>query len=203
METQLLDHKNDTAIPVIEGNLPQVSFDIELGKKYENVDFDYDAFKSLIRRMGGTDSDYEDAKILVETRGRNRNGSYNPHDNMIRVGARKGSIVRSDNSDSTLTHETQHYLDDRHGNLNSPVITKIAGNLAAPVMDAGIGLTVLGYMSSILNRPEVSNGVRLAATILSIGGIAMHGIYLNSQDEIRARSSARKHTRSVLTLEPR
>lgn len=192
-------------LPAIEGSysqqvsdaLPEVSFDIGLGQKYSYVDFDYNAYKREVNTMGGTNSDFENAKILFKDRGISlTRGLYSPVDESM-------VVKLSSKTNQVLAHETRHYLDHQRGQLDKARV--ISANLSyAATIVADIALFTMIALSAL---PETTSVGRFGDDWIDETraiqlGAAMSFLYLYylSPAEIRARTSGMIHARNVVTL---
>ncbi len=192
-------------LPIIEGSypqylsgvLPEVSFDIGLGKKYSYVDFDYNAYQREVNDMGGTRTDFENAKILFKDQGiSTTRGSYSPVDESI-------VVKLSSKTNQVLAHETRHYIDHQRGQLDKT--RAISANLSyAATIVADIALFSMIALSAL---PETTSVGRFGDDWIDETraiqlGAAMSFLYLYylSPAEIRARTSGMIHARNVVTL---
>ena len=177
--------------------LPEVSFDIDLGRKYSYVDFDYDAYRNQIRSMGGDELDFQQADIRFEDRGLSvTRGYYSPTTEEIVVAA-------SGRTNTVLAHETQHYLDGRDGLLDrrraiAANLTSRVSNLATLALFATIGMSALPETNPI---GEIGDALIDEVRITQFAAaVTAFYLYYLSPAEMRARQSSRIHTRNVVTL---
>lgn len=178
--------------------LPEVSFDIDLGKKYSHVDFDYVAFRNQIRNMGGDNSDYQQANIRFEDRGLSpTRGYYSPSTQEI-------VVATSEKTNDVLAHETRHYLDGRDGLLDRrrAIAANLSSHASTIATIALLGTLVMSIMpeSSLVGQfgDAWIDEVRIAQFAAAV---ASFYLYYLSPAEIRARESSRIHARSIVTLE--
>src|SRR5256885_209151 len=113
------DSTQHSAVQDLEAHgpsIPEVSFDVKLGKKYKHVDFDYGAYKQMITDMGGEEEDFQNASIQIKPKKPFFGGRYAPYNRGVPEEGTTEVFGRPKKANKTLAHETQHYLDDiNHG----------------------------------------------------------------------------------------
>lgn len=177
--------------------LPEVSFDIDLGKKYSYVDFDYDAYHRQVVRMGGDKVDYQEASIRFEDRGLSlTRGYFSPSTEEI-------VVATGERTNATLAHETKHYLDGRDGLLDRR--RAIAANLSSRVSTlatlALFGTLAMSVVPETNFIGEFGDAWIDEARIVQFTAAATSFyLYYLSPAEMRARQSSRIHTRDIVTL---
>ena len=177
-------------------NFPVVAVDISLGKRYDNVDFDYQQFDGEANRLGIADADKGELSILIKNRPPllpGYAGDYKPVKSHIDVGVGR-------NVNKTLTYGMKQYADDKAGLR--------AGNIRYKVGQVGMVLLQLdvvvaaaaeanilpkGFDTYFLNGP--SEQAAAFYGLLWFVGYRLH------PTERRARQAAKQSQASIITLE--
>lgn len=185
---------SSTQVATLPDHYPQVTFDVSLGKKYENVDFDYNSFAEEANRLGVAPEDIDKLSINIGAKLPGKNGVYYPKNVTIDIAAKK-------TANKTLSHEIQHFSDDLQGNLIFDpriIIGDIATRASLPTSLTSLGLSV-GYHARYIGAEITSAGV---ATCFMVAGAAIWG-YSNHPIEKRAEQAAKDSTAKIITLDPR
>lgn len=131
--------------PLPDGPLPDVSFDIEIGKHILygwQVDFDYDAYFKLCDSL---DMSREEASAVTISIGKKASniplilGYFRGDLNKIRIG--------SFASNTFLAHETTHARDSYRDKLSHPLRTAAANITALAIIPVTIGGLIYGAVS--------------------------------------------------------
>lgn len=178
--------------------LPEVSFAIDLGKKYSNAEFDYDAFERMIYSMGGTADDYTSAKVHISKpeMGGLFQGGIDPGTGDIHNGAFRYRI------NTNLAHETRHYLDLRQEKLSTA--SAVAGNISIygflGISLVDISARVATYIpdGGIRHIAQDTMNVAFPLVVFAIGAVG--SLYFLSPQERRARKAAKNDSEQVITL---
>lgn len=178
--------------------VPAVTFHRDLGKQYQEIDFDYPTFNSLAEALKLEPDTLRDLQIEVTTPGelRGAGGTFDPHTNTIQVSARKEGMNKS------LVHEMRHAIDNQNGELEiGPRI--VAGNTGVIFTPVGASLSLVGLVSSELGV-KAAEGLRDASCwmTLAFGAAAIFGYYLHPL-EVKARRAAREHDVDIITYTKR
>lgn len=172
---------------------PSVSFDIELGKKYSQVNFDYDEFSILADEYGMNAEDRTAIEINVTKPSRIVGGSYYSIKRQIKVGADK-------KVNNTFAHELKHASDDFEGKLitgKGYIIGSCAMLLFVPsaVISAASSIT-MNYSDFVRDHVHLPvTGTHIGIMAVGLLGYRMHPI------ERRAFKAGRKQQREIITLQ--
>jgi hypothetical protein len=95
--------------------LPSVTFDINLGKQFSRVDFDFDSYIAHLKESGLSDNDVSSTKVQFHDASASHltQGRYSRYTGAMDVFLEKDTTE----SNKTVIHETQHRIDDAHGLL--------------------------------------------------------------------------------------
>ena len=184
-------------------NVPIVSFDINLGKKYQFVDFDYEAFDEEANRLGISDEDKGGLSIeikrkpsLINYRSR---GSY--WENHISVVSRK-------KVNQSFSHELKHYADDKVEPLTIDTryrIGKFSGYALAGLINAGLLELAIGEMPGP-KQDEIfhhADDRRIFGAAMGTAFLARLWGYTLNPVEVRARKAAKQSQANIVTLDKR
>ena len=189
-------------------DIPQVSFDVKFGKSHKYVDFDYDAYEQLIFDQGGTSEDYQQAKLLIQAPtsvsqlrhliGSSKKGWYDSSDGTI------NAQPYSRNTDTVLVHETEHYLDHRHGELTNFVAPYI-GIKALKYSTYAMLADIAAYNIPSEASKSVSEIYAPYAPYLALGSlVAAACLYYGDKSERRARKAQSRHVDThILRMQPK
>lgn len=174
----------------IHDNSPTVVMDIRLGKRFSYIDFDYEAFDVLARRIALDPEITSDLTIRIGKKPHVVNGSYSPSQNNLKVGMRP-------KVNETLTHELQHAKDTSHGMKQGARgalgTLGILGVFMSPVQAA----IVVGLVSS--NHESAAGNVADLNLMLSSAAILMwHYGYNKHPLEVTANAASMILTESVI-----
>jgi hypothetical protein len=189
-----VDIEKQSELLMSDTPLPAVSVDTRLGEKFKRVDFDYDAYQSMVKLMTGDQSPLADLNILIGKKNILSGGLY--YRNHI-----KTETYRTVNN--SLAHETQHHLDDANGVLHSlkPALAMRAhymlGAGAAGLTAANVAI----FMSERGYDPNFQKANLLGAA-LGLGSLAAKAVYSGSEAEVRARKSGARFAKlPIIQLE--
>ena len=207
-----MNHSPDPTEPVINqipDNAPAVSFDIRLGKKYDFVDFDYDAFNTIADDLGISDDARSSLNVIVDKRiprGLLTLGRYISSEKTVRIKANR-------KANNTAKHELSHAADDANVvEFNNS--RYLAGKIGIASMYGLVYIETLNaiYSTSGLTKALYGDSVAeaahnfsetgfpiafVAANAAAIAGYYMHPI------ERKARQAAKQHQPDMLTLIPK
>ncbi len=177
--------------------LPEVSFDIRIGKKYRYVDFDYDAYFQKATEMGMTPEQIAAVSVHFKKPSYSPlRGGYNRYD-------KKTEVRMARRANKTLVHELKHAADDTKGKLGNPVINVLGniGNLSyLPLLgtDLAVDLVQLAGNTKVLESIEAN-----AARGQNVAWFLIMTCYYLTPKEIRARRTARKNKTTILAGIPK
>lgn len=174
---------------------PTVVFDVNLGKEYEYVDFDYDAFADQATQLGLSNEAAQDLTITVSAGvSKQDRGYYDDDEYAITLRARNYR-------DDTLTHELQHAADSKNGYPRNNFRKKV-GNAAVrplrlcfPVSCGAVVVRAVGGQTG-----EIIANFSLVSA-LTIGATALWGHLLHPLER-RARKAEKTPYPSVLSFKP-
>lgn len=187
-------------------NAPIVSVDIKLGKKYKEVDFDYESYQRELDRQGMPE-DALPMNVLIKRRSIKDRllarslGSYC---------RRHINVSATRDADKTLKHEMQHGVDDNNNILEAndfrysmgiqAVDSFIPASLGAVSTQISLGL--MSYFGKV-NAGNLDRAVITAGIVpLLVGGVATWG-YSMHPAERRAEKAAKQSPEKILTLTKR
>ncbi len=185
--------------------VPEVSFDIALGRKYRQVEFDYDAYQQLVLDLGGTPEDLHGLRMeFYSEKCATEDGFYNYEENTIGINLAHSKVGEA------IAHETQHYVDVQNGMLPSKA-SIAAANIAVKVHLSGLVLCMVGSGLTVYRSwrtgelPEIlSAPTSLMFLPPTIGEIAFRSFYTRNAREKRAYKTGKKFgDRVVLEMEKR
>lgn len=188
-------------VETTERDLPEVSFGLDVGKKYQDsvVNFDYDQYFSLAEQIGMTEEEASAQKIKI-TNKTSKIGALNFMFSGAYSPVTKETVVRARSSTNwILAHELQHAHDDLRGKLGSTSRT-IAGNIAGLFIMPVSALLIASNVNSILdeNGSAMIEGYASEISKLYIATfLAYVGLYYLSPTEIRARLSSINNRKEV------
>lgn len=183
--------------PITE--IPMVSFDVSLGKHYDDIDFDYSAYEEIYSDMGRANASDSRTNIRVGfvSSKRGVRGEFNPVRNDLEVRIPKNGGSETERIVArVLIHETQHYVDFRDLSRIYPkdfgTFSALKGNLSRVTKIAGYGLVVPSELCYFVF--STSFGYVLGSCALSaLGVVGEKHFYKNSIREKRARAAADKY----------
>lgn len=183
--------------------VPIVRMSTELGKKLnpgDVLDFDYDAYASLMRNMGASSVKHEENPLRIEFRTSANlpitfGGGYLPVETIqfpwVLMPFRNTSKRNVKNTNSVLVHEIQHYVDDLKGGYDTnvqPDIVRYIKHCSVSGITAGITAT-----GSLVTNEKALACVAIPAALYGLGAIALlHKNYTFQKHEISARKAQRK-----------
>lgn len=197
-----LAHQSDVSAEhraVLREDDPIVSMDIALGKTYDEVDFDYDAFRDEAERLGMSPQDIGGMSVrlkqprLLDTKG----GFYD-------VNGDKGIIVNANHKvNRRISHELKHKADDVNGRLKKDTKYK-AGRFSAIMADKLVGLGAAGGVAAVAGSEIAEKVIASPYYLTVLGGTAlMSAGYFLHPAETRARKAARSSHHEIVTLSRR
>jgi hypothetical protein len=178
-----------------EVRLPQVSFDIRLGKKYNLVDFDYEAYIEHLQDCGLTSDDIESTQIYIRS---SRLPAINP--GLFTSPPPLITLAAGKKANRALIHETQHRIDSATKAVpigyNSPEL-KLIG--FSGVSGGAVAAEVIAFAE---DYPAEVHASIVGILICAIGGLAYTGYkYANRPAERRARAAEKNVHDTFLVLE--
>jgi len=192
------------ALGRIPEDAPTVSMDINLGKRYSQVDFDYEEFAKVNQVLDKEreSPDTSDLHIVIGKKGATGvHGSFNSWDNEIHV--YKSATKREKTANNTLIHELQHHNDiDPDYSHTKPYILAHKLRHTSPALSLS---TTIPNSANVF-REAYSETLQYAAISLSLGAIATTAIVIGGYNmnrfERRARKAAKKHRHEVIRFKP-
>lgn len=166
-------------------NSPEVTFDINLGKKVEYIDFNPYKFNALLDKLGAEDQDKSKLQVVFKNRvksyGTNYSGTYDTRRQVAEIRVypeyRKWT-------NKTLIHETQHFVDDMNDVGKVSRLSEAAKILAIlAIIDGSTHIGVGSFDNEIINQLEFP-----AMLVLSIAALSLYRKYRYQTDpqEVRA-----------------
>lgn len=187
---------------------PIVSIDTRLGKKYSQVDFDYDAYSRELDRQG-MPPDAQPMSIAIKKRSI-ADRVLSRYLGVYRGGRRQIEVSVTKHADRTLKHEMQYGVDHSKGMLKGSNDLRYSVGLRAakafmPVTLGTISLYTAHLISTLYKHdPGLLDEARIVSTPLPIivGGVAIWG-YGMHPEERRAEKAADESPERILTLTKR
>lgn len=190
----------------IPENAPTVMMDVNLGKKFGHVEFDYDEFGKLADEIGVRDAGELKITLTDEIkRWRQPDsgiqvGEYSPKLNWITLAVDSSKSVNK-NLSHELQHAADHASDPEEELRNSEVrerstkIFKLLGKVAMGVSSTVVALRLLGpeTANDVARNPALMTGLGGSWAAMKLGPLAA---WRFNPSEIRARKSERKHGNS-------
>lgn len=185
----------------ISENAPVVSMDIALGKKFKNVEFDYDAFDREAERIGMSQGHRGKLKIRLHDEGE-KYGEYFPSDKVIELKA-------TSDASKGLSHELQHATDDENGipfdDLRNRLAYRVNNILTSRAFLPATISSVLSYPAALaIGSPTLENisanmnkGVGVVIGSLAIAQVYAYWMHPN---ERRARMTERSTKEQIVSL---
>lgn len=195
------------ATEVMPDVVPSVSFDIRLKDKVEYIDFDYVQYDQRLQqaevpvdasKIAKTSIVFAAGHALLDC------GYYDAGNDVIRVnvGSRTPREAKTNNS---LTHETQHWLDDVAGKWTERErrITTAANRLRMASFAGIYGNAPVALANLVFENSLVSTaGMSVAGLSMGVFGVSMGLYYGVSSWERSARQVARKNPGTVVSIIP-
>jgi hypothetical protein len=188
----------------ISENAPAVSMDIALGKKFKNVEFDYDAFDREAERIGMSQGHRGKLKIRLHDEGE-KHGEYFPSDKAIEL------KTTSDVSKS-LSHELQHATDDENGvpfdDLRNRLAYRANAILTSKVFLPATTGSILSYPAAlVIGNPTLENISEdmSKGAVIAIGSLALVQFYAYwmHPNERKARMAEKSTREQIVSLAER
>lgn len=182
----------------LDENAPIVSMDIRMGKKHQNVDFDYEGFVRRAKDLHDMD-DNDIAQLSINIRHRSRftltRGGYLPSRKHIDVKAHQQSTANK-----TFRHELQHAADDPKGRLNIGA-RYISGKLSAYMVNLMTpGILADDVTDTLHTKLPVISSEIYTKSFWILAGLATAGYVLNPMER-RARKASRTKKQDIIIME--
>jgi hypothetical protein len=164
-------------------NSPIVAFDVNLGKKYKHVDFDYEAYDRELQRQG-MPQDAKPLTITVSKNGSILSGHYQNGEI---------AVVAGKHTNRNLKHEIQHAVNGDDVALAKDRRYRV-GLRAAKIAPALIGADLSALAAdSATHIPAVESAIARGSlpAVLLAGGLALWGYHLHPAEK-RARHTERQ-----------
>ncbi len=180
----------------IPENAPTVSMDINLGKKYKSVDFDYAAYDKASDAIGLSENGRSQQHIHVTGPGRSLvNGVHSGEGHLISVKPR-----RDDKANNTLRHEMKHAADYENWLYRGkdPMYRAglVAGKLIVPYTVL-LAASAVGSVAGVPGAKETFDSALLGSPAVSYPSLA--GYYFHPK-EVGARNAAAATSEQILSF---
>lgn len=189
-------HLTANASTRIPENATTVSFDVRLGKRYQYIDFDYQAFETEANRLELPSEEWPKLSIHYEG---GSGGLYEPEKKKIHVG-----MAAIHGASHTTSHELQHAADDAKGLLECFDTRSRIG----AVSRIGVLITMVPGIVSVAAMPfsssETLAGIEhgTAATLAAMVAGFIYGAWYHPQ-ETRALHASETSQVSIIRAIPR
>jgi hypothetical protein len=174
---------------------PQVSFDIHLGERTSNLEFDTQAYADYLRERGLNDQEVADTRLhFAKASNPFKGGGYDEKTKILTVNMRPFPLGSIPAANELIYHETEHHIDDLHGALKeeSWALAKVGAAL-------GVGAISLAAVGIAARNNEV---LYAALALDGAAGASIVGklaAYRLSRQERVARSVAKANQERRLT----
>jgi hypothetical protein len=180
--------------------VPSVSFDINLGRQIEWIDFDYVAYTNYLQQKGLSTQDIEETSIhfMVDQLG-DEMGGYDSGIKTMEV--YYICIGKDQDVEKSLAHETGHRIQDALGEFNW--VSNLINATQHTLQNLGAATTIAGSIAVGAGAVEHASDVKEAGAIASASGMGFillsQLIYTLDPSERGARR-AEKEMPTVLSL---
>jgi hypothetical protein len=172
--------------------VPEITFDIKLGKRYDYVDFDYAAYDDYLRAKGLSDEDIEGTTIRFK-----RSRAIIPYHGIYNRWTKKTTVYiggkKHGRANRVLTHETQHRVDHvKKIKVYDTYANAVIAGGGVGLLWTGISKTVEGIREDNLTAIDQGRAYWWAG----LGVLALHGLINHfTRAERRARQAAKNPPR--------
>lgn len=191
--------KNNSEITASTGlpeDSPLVSMDISLGKKYQEVNFDYDSFQQEAARLGLSPQDTAGMPMRIKApRLKDVKGGF------YDIDGDKGITVNANNkTNRRISHELKHKADDIKGMPMKDAKYKV-GRSSAIIFDKAAALGLIGGVAAVAGSEAAEHIVTNPAYLIGLGGTALAATgYVFHPAERRARKAAESSSAQIVNF---